>query len=90
MPPTLIPMNATPGSWNAVLDAVTKSPSRVPIAITRSASRASRFAASPPAAPIGPAFIGWFHGRAPLPAWLSATGMPNRVANRSSACVASA
>ena len=45
-----------------------KSARRVPTAITRSAARASRLAASPPLAPTGPTFQAWFQGSAPLPA----------------------
>ena len=84
-----MPMNVTSGCWNVVREAVTKSPIRVPTQIARSASRASRFAARPPFVPAGPTFIGWFQGRAPLPAWVSTTGIPNRVANASSSAVAS-
>ena len=44
------------GFWNWVCDAEVKSERRVPTAMTTSASCASRFAASPPFEPIGPAF----------------------------------
>ena len=87
---TLIPMKATSGFWKEVCEAVTKSPIRVPIPITRSASRISRLAARPPFVPAGPMFIGWVQGRAPLPAWVSTTGMPKRLAKPASSSVASA
>jgi hypothetical protein len=50
--------NRTPGFWKAVLDAVVKSLRRVPIAITRSASRAAMFAPGVPVTPMAPRFIG--------------------------------
>ena len=87
--PMLMPTNVAPGCWKVVREAVTKSPIRVPMPMTTSASRASRLAARPPFVPAGPAFIGWFQGRAPLPAWVSTTGMPKRVANAASSSVAS-
>ena len=45
-------IDRTSGFWNAVFDAVVKSLYRVPIPITRSASRAIRFAAMLPDASI--------------------------------------
>ncbi len=56
---TLMLMNRTPGSWNAVLDAVGKSVNRVPMPITRSASGAITFAASVPDTPAPPRLSGW-------------------------------
>ena len=55
---TLILMKRTSGFWNAVFDAVVKSLSRVPMAITRSASRAAMFAPGVPVTPIAPRFCG--------------------------------
>ena len=78
----------TSGRANAVLDAVVKSVQRVPIPMTRSASRAMRFAASVPVAPIAPRESGWSYGREPFPACVSATGMPDASTNRRSASVA--
>ena len=66
-----------------------KSARRVPTAITRSASRARRLAARLPFGPIAPAFQAWFQGSAPLPAWVSQTGMPRPSAKSDSAAVAS-
>lgn len=51
--------NFTSGFWNAVRDAVVKSAYRVPIPITRSASRASAFAAVVPVDPTAPTDCGW-------------------------------
>ncbi len=59
--------NATSGFWNCVCEAVVKSARRVPTAITRSASSASRLAARLPFGPIAPAFQAWFQGSAPFP-----------------------
>ena len=59
-----------------------KSLYRVPTPITTSASRASAFAAGVPVAPTPPTASGWSHGSAPLPAWVSATGMPVASAKR--------
>jgi hypothetical protein len=49
----------TSGSRNAVFDAVVKSDQRVPTPRTRSASAATRFAASVPVTPIAPRDEGW-------------------------------
>ena len=68
---------------------VGKSESRVPMAMTRSASRAMALAAVPPAEPSAPTCSGWSQGSAPLPACVSATGMPKRPAKASSAALAS-
>ncbi len=73
----------------AVWEAVVKSVQRVPIPITRSASRARRLAASPPLTPTGPTFCGWSQDSDPLPAWVSATGMPVRSQKRASSASAS-
>ena len=67
-----------PGS--SAREPVVKSCSRVPTARTRSASRARVFAAELPVTPIAPTARGWSQGSAPLPAWVSATGMPCRAA----------
>jgi hypothetical protein len=53
--------------------------------ITRSASRASVFAALPPVEPTPPTAIRWSKLMAPLPACVSATGMPVASANARSA-----
>ena len=53
-----------------------KSASRVPMAMTRSASRAAWFAARLPVTPIAPSASGWFQGMALWPACVSATPMP--------------
>ena len=74
---------------NAVFDAVVKSVQRVPIPITRSASAASRFAASVPVAPTAPASSGSPCSSDPRPACVSPTGMPVAATNRASASVAS-
>ena len=47
--------------------------------------RAAYVAAVPPVTPTGPACNGWSHGIAPLPAWVSITGMPWLCAKRASA-----
>ena len=90
IPATLTPTKRTPGSWKADFDAVVKSLQRVPTPITRSASRASRFAAGVPVAPTAPSASGCALGSAPRPACVSATGMPVASANARSAPVASA
>ena len=51
--------NRTPGSLNAVRDALVKSLYRVPIPITTSASAASALAAVVPVAPTAPTDCGW-------------------------------
>ncbi|CAJ3880645.1 Uncharacterised protein [Burkholderia pseudomallei] len=79
----LMPM--TRARANSVFEPVVKSCSRVPTAITQSASCASAFAAGEPVTPIAPAFSGWSHGSALLPACVSPTGMPWRSANAASA-----
>ena len=65
--------------------AVVKSEKRVPIPSTRSASAATRLAANVPVAPIAPSDSGWSYGSAPLPACVSATGIPAASANERSA-----
>ena len=67
-----------------------KSCSRVPTASTTSASAASALAALVPVTPIAPRLSGWSWGSAPLPACVSATGMPCASAKRFSVSVASA
>ena len=59
---------------NSECEPVVKSCSRVPTAITTSASWASALAAVPPVTPIGPACSGWSHGSALFPACVSHTG----------------
>jgi hypothetical protein len=88
-PATLMLTNFTSGFWNAVRDAVVKSLYRVPTPITTSASRASRLATGVPVEPTPPTEFGWSQPIAPLPAWVSATGMPVCRANRSSSSDAS-
>ncbi len=58
------------------------------MAMTRSAVRATALPAEPPVAPTGPIWSGWSQASAPLPAWVSVTGMPKRVAKASSAASA--
>ena len=67
-----------------------KSLYRVPTPITTSASRASAFATGVPVEPTPPTASGWSHGTAPLPAWVSETGIPVVSAKRRSASLASA
>ena len=81
-------MKRTLAPSNSVFDAVVKSVHRVPTPMTRSASRPMRFAADVPVAPIAPSESGWSYGRDPLPACVSATGMPLRSAKSRSAVVA--
>jgi hypothetical protein len=81
--------NRTPSRAKAVRDAVVKSAYRVPMPITRSASRARAFAAALPVAPTAPADDGWSYEREPLPAYVSATGMPVASTRARSASVAS-
>ena len=66
-----------------------KSLYRVPTPITTSASRASALATGVPVEPTPPTACGWSHSSAPLPAWVSPTGMPVASANARSASVAS-
>ena len=82
-------MNRTCSAANAVFDAVVKSLSREPTTRTRSASRASRFAAVVPVTPMAPTACGSSNANAPLPAWVSPTGMPVARAKSRSASVAS-
>ena len=70
-------------------DAVVKSEYRVPTPITTSASRASALATGEPVDPTPPTACGWSHRIAPLPAWVSATGIPVASANARNASVAS-
>ena len=79
----------TSGFWNAVFEAVVKSLYRVPTPMMTSASRASAFATGDPVDPTPPTACGWSHRIPPLPAWVSATGIPVAAANRASASVAS-
>jgi hypothetical protein len=81
--------NFTSGFWNAVRDAVVKSLYRVPTPMTTSASRASRFATGVPVEPTPPTEFGWFQRTAPLPACVSATGIPVARASASSSADAS-
>ena len=71
------------------MDAVVKSLQRVPMPITRSASAASVLAAVVPVAPMAPTDCGWSQASEPLPACVSATGMPVASANWRNASVAS-
>ncbi len=70
-------------------EAVVKSLQRVPTPSTTSASRARAFASVVPVAPIAPADCGWSKGSEPLPACVSATGIPVAAANAAKASVAS-
>jgi len=87
---TLTLMNATSGLAKIVCDAVVKSEYRVPMPITRSASRATVFAAVLPVEPTPPTAIRWSQLIAPLPAWVSATGIPVASAKARSCSQASA
>ena len=78
-------MKRTSGSWNRLCDAVAKSLMRVPTANTRSASSAMRAAALVPSTPWPPSDHSGAPRSAPLPAWVSLTGMPNPVATACSA-----
>ena len=82
-------MKRTSGSWKADLDAVVKSPQRVPMPMTRSASRARRLAAAVPVEPTAPEESGWLETSAPRPAWVSHTGIPVASTSARSAAVAS-
>ena len=66
-----------------------KSLQRVPIPITRSASRAMRLAASVPVAPTAPRLSWWSETQRARPAWVSHTGIPVASTNWRSAAVAS-
>src|SRR6266508_3814282 len=70
-------------------DPVVKSWSRVPTAITTSASAASALADELPVTPMGPAKLPWSQGSEDWPATVSTTGRPCRSANRASSCSAS-
>ena len=85
---TLTLANRTPGSANSEWEAVAKSVSRAPMVSTRSASRARVFAAGVPSRPIPPICHQARCCTAPLPAKVSATGMPAVPASRSSSAVA--
>ena len=78
-------MKRASGAANTLDDAVVKSLQRVPALMTRSASGASALAAVVPVAPIAPVAHGWPKSSEPLPACVSATGMPVRSALASSA-----
>jgi hypothetical protein len=86
----LMLMNWTSGFWNAVCEAVVKSDHRVPMPMTRSASRAMMFAPGVPVAPIAPSAHGSSKRIAPFPAIVSATGIPVATVSSRSAFVASA
>ena len=58
--------------------------------MTTSASRASALAADEPVDPTPPTADGWSQLMAPLPAWVSETGMPVAAANARSSSDASA
>jgi hypothetical protein len=73
---------------NSAHEPVVKSWNRVPSPITRSASAAALLAALVPVTPMLPSAISWFQGSAPLPAWVSATGIPNSAAKPASSAVA--
>ena len=66
----------TSGCWKAVFDAVAKSVKRVPMPMTRSAAAAISLAPREPATPAPCRLRSWSQCIVPLPAWVSATGMP--------------
>ena len=84
---TLRLTNRTSGSANTVREAVVKSDQRVPMPSTTSASAASAFAAWVPVEPRPPTARGWSNGIAPLPACVSATGIPVASAKSTSAAL---
>ncbi len=88
--PTLSWTRVRRGLANAAREPVVKSASRVPMASTTSASAASALAALDPVTPIAPTLAAWSQARLPLPACVSATGMPRRAAKSPSRRSASA
>ncbi len=88
-PRTLMLTNRTSGLAKIVWLAVVKSEYRVPMPMTTSASRARALAADEPVEPTPPTALRWSQLMAPLPAWVSATGMPVAVANARSCSEAS-
>lgn len=86
---TLTFTNVTSGFWNAVREAVVKSLYRVPMPMTTSARAARALATGEPVEPTPPTACGWSQETAPLPACVSATGMPVACANARNCSVAS-
>ena len=83
--------NRTSGFWKMVRDAVVKSEYRVPMPITTSASRGERVRGRVAGgADRAERSAGGRSGSEPLPAWVSATGMPVASTNARSASLASA
>jgi hypothetical protein len=76
------------GCWNSDWEAVAKSVRRDPTVRTRSASRARSLAAGVPSSPIPPSCHQARRWTAPLPAKVSATGIPAPSASASSSGVA--
>ena len=87
--PTLMLTNLTPGCWKAQFDPVTKSASRVPMQMTRSADLPKCAAGCVPRWPVPPTSIGESLRIAPRPAWVSPTGMPQASATAVSSSHAS-
>jgi len=85
---TLMLANRTPGLANSEWEAVAKSVRRDPTVSTRSASPARRLAAGLPSRPMPPSCHQAGRRTAPLPAKVSATGMPPASASRSSSASA--
>ena len=81
--------NRTSGLANSECDAVAKSVSRDPTVTTRSASRAISLVAGLPSRPMPPSCHQVRDRTAPLPAKVSATGMPTCSASASSSAEAS-
>ena len=73
---TLTLTKRTSGLVKMLWEEVAKSAQRVPTPTTRSASRAMALAPSVPVTPMAPRAEGWSYGIEPLPAYVSATGMP--------------
>ena len=88
-PSTLIEANRTSGFSNSDWEAVAKSVRREPTVRTRSAWRARALVAGVPSSPMPPSSHQSPSWTAPLPAKVSATGMPVARANASSSREAS-
>ena len=72
------------GLAKTVHDPVVKSWKRVPTPITRSAASQASLPQAEPVTPGEPKFIGCSQAVAPLPAWVSTTGMLRRAAKSAS------
>ena len=84
---TLMLAKRTSGLAKSEWEPVAKSVSREPTVRTRSASRASVFVAGVPSRPMPPSCHQALRWTAPLPAKVSATGIPTAAARRSSSAV---